>query len=194
MNNKKTKCHFKPLIYVSMQERVENAEITAAYHRMLKKDFFGSQYDWIACFAKDHPGIELSVHQDDKAILLINKYGSLKKIHENTPFETYVLDPESASPDLCTVFGNYHFPIAQYTKLEMKDYFISNGYADVMNKTWFCHRPFKGQPCGCCNPCIYTMEEGMRERFSASGIIRYHLMKNKLIRKINYTLQKLFKS
>ena len=193
VNNPRTKCHFRPLIYIGAQDRAEDTEITAAYQRMLKQDFFGSQYDWLASFAKRHPGIELSVHQDDKAILLINKYGKLKKQNEDTPFETYILDTDSSSADLCTIFGSYHLPLAEYTKLQMKDYFVRNGYTDVMNKTWFCHRPYKGKPCGCCNPCNYTIEEGMKERFTPSGMLRHRLMKHKLIRKVNHKLQKLCK-
>ena len=48
-------------------------------------------------------------------------------------------------------------------------------FEDVMKLTWFCHRPRRGQPCGTCNPCIYTIEEGLGERVPMSGRLRYHL-------------------
>ena len=193
LSNPKTRCRFKPLISVEIQDYIEDKEITAAYHSLREKDFLGTQYEGLARFGKLHPGIELSVHQDDKAILLINKYGKLKKENTGTPLETFVLDSESSSEDLYTIFGNYHLPLAEYTKLQMKEYFIHNGYADIMNKTWFCHRPLLGKPCGFCNPCIYTIEEGMKERLPHSAMIRYHLIKMKPVRKVYRILQKLYR-
>ncbi len=196
-NHEKTRCTFKPLIYVDMTERIEDEEITQTYQRVRKTDFFGTQYDWLARFAKIHKGIELSIHQDDTAILLISKYGKLKKIEADTPFETYILDTDASSPELCTLFSNYRFPLAQYTKLVMKDYYMANGYTDVMNKTWFCFTPVNGKPCGRCNPCKYTIEEGMQERFSPSAMRAYRfkkaLMKHKFLVKAGSALKKALK-
>lgn len=172
-----TRCTFKPLIIVDMEERIENREITETYSRILKNDYIGSQYDWLARFAIDHKGIELAIHQDDKAILLINKYGKLKKVVDDNIGDYYVLDKERTEKDVYTLFGNYHLPLADLTKLDMKQYYIQHGYEDVMEKTWFCHKPIKGKPCGKCNPCIYTIEEGMKERFTKSALIRYKIYK-----------------
>jgi len=176
-----THCKFRPLIYVDKTSWAADEEITKTYEKMLETDFFGSQYDWLARFAKEHKGIELSVHQDDKAILLINKYGKLKKAHNEISGETYVLDQENSTADICTLFGHFHFPLAQYTKLDMKDYYLKNGYAAVMDKTWFCHSPINNKPCGMCNPCKYTIEEGMPERFSRAAILRYRLKSSKFM-------------
>lgn len=172
-----TRCTFRPLIIVDMKERIENNEITQAYNRILKHDFIGSQYDWLARFAIGHKGIELAVHQDDKAVLLINKYGKLKKVVDDNIGDYYVLDKEKTDKDVYTLFGNYHLPLVYLTKLDMKQYYIQNGYEDVMEKTWFCHKPIKGKPCGKCNPCIYTIEEGLEERFTKRALTRYKIYK-----------------
>ena len=168
-----TRCDFRPLIYVSMASRVEDKKITDTYRRMLQKDFFGSQYDWLARFAKNHKGIELSIHQDDKAILLIKKYGKIKTIYDDICGKNFVLDTEASSKDLCTLFQDFRFPLEPYRKLAMKQYYIENGYTDIMNKTWFCFTPINGKPCGKCNPCKYTIEEGMGERFTFTAKMRY---------------------
>ena len=43
------------------------------------------------------------------------------------------------------------------------------GFDEIMSLTWFCHRPRHGQPCGTCNPCIYTIEEGTRRARATRG-------------------------
>ncbi len=79
-------------------------------------------------------GKKLSVHKDDKAIIMIEKLGRLRR--EN---DYYCPDTQNSPEDLIRVFGNYHFPLA----------------------TWFCYSPVDGEPCGRCNPCKYTIQEGI---------------------------------
>lgn len=79
-NNPYTKCEFKPIIIVKKDERIEDNQIQESFDRICATDFMGGQYTWLACFAKDHPGIELSIHKDDKAMGIISRYGRLKKV------------------------------------------------------------------------------------------------------------------
>ena len=150
----------------------KDTDITNAYQLLLKKQFFGSQYDWLARFAKQFNSLELTIHQDDKAFSLIQAHGSIKK-HSDSRGEFYKLDQLSSSPEICKVFGNFDFPILKYSKLDMKKEAEEKGFIDLMNKTWFCYRPINNQPCGQCNPCIYTIEEGLVYRFNKSAIRRY---------------------
>lgn len=170
-----TKATILPLVIVNMSERIENELISLAYSRMRKKDFFGSQYDWLARFATLHQGIELSIHQDDKALLLIKKYGHLREISSNSKGTYYQVDKENSESDIYILFGNYHLPLVHYTKIDMRNFYQQNGYESIMERTWFCHTPINGKPCGCCNPCRYTIQEGLKERFSTSSIIRYYI-------------------
>ena len=172
-----TQCEFKPLVVIGKNERTHNQEISNAYHRVLLNDFIGSQYEWLGCFAEKHVGVEMSIHKDDKAIGVIQKYGKLQKANNNAEGDYYVVDKGNSSADVITLWGNIHLPLADITKLQMKDWYLSNGYSDVMNKTWFCFTPINGKPCGKCNPCKYTIEEGMKERFTKPALLRYYLYK-----------------
>ncbi len=177
-NHDSTKCVFGELIYVSVEERRENAAVDAAYEKLLERDYFGTQYDWLGTYAMEHRGIELSVHEDDKAVLLINKYGKLKKMSDEKTGEYWILDCDASDPLLITLFENYRFPLIEWKKTDMKEYYLSNGYEQIMNMTWFCYHPIHGKPCGTCNPCMYTVEEGMRERFTKGALMRYHVKKS----------------
>ncbi len=172
INDPNTVATLNPLHYVSKDSREFNSNVTDAFNKLLKQDFMGSQYEWLGVFALEHPGIELSIHKDDKAIALINKHGALL-LQEDECGAYYVIDKNKSSQELITLFGNQHFPLADYTKLQMKQEYISLGLADIINDTWFCHNPINGKPCGICNPCRYTIEEGMSERFSEEALKRY---------------------
>lgn len=86
----------------------------------------------------------------------------------------YIVDQNNSDADINTVFGNYHLPLAKLTKLQMQQWYVEHGYEEIMNHTWFCYKPFLGKPCGTCNPCKYTIEEGLTNRFS-----KYALFRNK---------------
>jgi 7-cyano-7-deazaguanine synthase len=172
-----TRAIMKPLIVISATDRIVNEHISSTWMRVRENDFFGTQYDWLARFATAHPGIELSVHKDDKAILLIEKYGKLKLMEDDMAGSYYILDQENSSDDMNTLFGNYRFPLAEYTKEQMKEEYMRENARNIMEETWFCYTPIHGKPCGKCNPCIYSIEEGMRERFSKEALVRYRLKK-----------------
>lgn len=191
-NNVNTKCEFLPLKIVDRKKRIFSKETSEAYKRIVKHDYLGSQYDWLGCFATRHDGIELSIHQNDKAIILINKYGKLKKIRDAIAGDYHIVDCEYSSDDINKLFRFYHFPLADITKLEMRNNYIEWGYSDVMNLTWFCFRPIKGKLCGCCNACIYAIEEGMEERFSVDALKRYRRRKYIFNKLINVTKKQRF--
>lgn len=190
MNHPNTIAAINPLQYVSKNSRKSDSSVTDAFNRLLKLDFMGSQYEWLGIFALEHPGIELSIHKDDKAIALIQKHGSLM-LQNDAYGEYYIIDKDKSEQDLIKLFGNQHFPLANYTKLQMKQEYNSMGLADIINDTWFCFTPINGEPCGICNPCRYTIEEGMPERFSSEALKRYkhhNSMVYKYQKKINGVL------
>ena len=170
-----TRATFSPLTVISVEERTHDQAVSDAFLRLKKQTYMGSQYEWLGTFAITHPGLELSIHKDDKAIALIQKHGALKKIHKDDSGDTFVLDEDASDPDLKTVFGNFSFPLAELTKLEMKKGYHSFGLDTVADMTWFCFTPIHGKPCGKCHPCQYTIEEGMRERFTMAAIMRYYV-------------------
>lgn len=186
-----TKASILPLVYISKSDRDKDTDITKSYKRLRRQDFMGSQYDWLAIFAKTHKGVELSIHKDDKAIQLISKHGALKEEIDPDIGSYYVIDEEKSFPDLIRVFSDYHLPLAQYTKKEMKKMYIEMGFEEVIEKTWFCFTPINGKPCGTCNPCKYTIEEGMKERFDNAALYRYYTNKIKVRLKKSKFLKKL---
>ncbi len=117
-----------------------------AFDRLSRKDFLGTQYEWLAAFARDNPGVELSTH--NKIAALIEKYGELVPVNDSDTGVYYVVDKNKSSQDINLLFGNYGFPISKRTKLDMKNDYIKWGYKNVMNMTWFCHNPKNGKPCG----------------------------------------------
>lgn len=166
-------CTFLDLETIPINERVVDPNIEMAFKNLLSLDFMGSQYEWLSYFAKIHPGIELSIHQDDKAVILINKHGAFTRICDPVLGDYFVIDEANSHKDIVTLFGNFHFPLLEYTKVMMKEEYARLGCEDIINLTWFCYSPVNGQSCGLCNPCIYTIEEGLYWRFSATALKRY---------------------
>ena len=194
-NNKETKAVLMDIIYLSKDDRKKDESIKQAYKRLYKQDFMGSQYEWLGVFALEHKGIEMSIHKDDKSIELISKHGRLKT-EKGDEGGYYVLDHENSEEDCVTVFGNLHFPLASYTKLEMKEEYEKMGLGDIIDDTWFCFSPINGKPCGKCNPCTYTIEEGMAYRFSPEALRRYRIRKTppvRALRSVKATVTKMRK-
>lgn len=176
-----TKSLIMPLKILKSSEIPEDREITDSYNILRDQVFMGSQYDWLARFAKCYPGFELCIHKDDTAFNVIKTFGNVLKT-QNEVSSFYILDKSKSTEDLIKVFGNFHFPILDYSKLDMKRIAENKGYESIMDRTWFCHSPINNEPCGICNPCKYAIEEGMDFRFSVKALKRYKFDKkiNKL--------------
>ena len=179
MAKAETCCTILPLVYVPVEKRISHPEVDAAFKRLLENRYIymGSQYSWLGSYAKEHPGIEMSIHTDDKAIAVIHRFGSLIETSDPIVGMSYVVDPGNSTEDLLTVFENYRFPLAHYTKLQMMEEYNALGCADIIPMTWFCFSPRNGKPCGVCNPCKYTIEEGLKSRFSSAALRRYRYRK-----------------
>ncbi len=168
-----TQCEFLPLEILTKSDRKKVDAVSEAYARLRSRDHIGSQYEWLGWFATEHEGIEISVHE--QAIALIRKYGALKRVSDEVTGDHHVIDRERSEADIVAVFGNYRFPLAEYTKLKMRECYAAMGAEDVMALTWFCYRPKGGKPCGTCHPCQCTIEEGLAGRFTGAALARYRL-------------------
>jgi hypothetical protein len=62
------------------------------------------------------------------------------------------------------LFRYFSFPLFSTDKVEIGERAEAEGWGDIMDMTWFCHRPSRGRPCGICAPCLYTIEEGKLDR------------------------------
>ena len=114
--------------------------------------------------------LELSVQRDDRDDGI---YFFLKGNVEQTPFGAYRLKQGTAGDG--EIFVRFGFPVLEYSKIHMRDIARKHGFIEILEKSWFCHKPINEFPCGMCNPCIYTIEdEGMRYRFPRRSLFRFH--------------------
>ncbi|UZD67600.1 7-cyano-7-deazaguanine synthase [Marinobacter sp. AN1] len=150
-------------------------EFSQAHKSLLAKDWIGSQYVGIASYAKANNinKLELSINYGD-SYQRTNFPDFQNTYIDNDGFRIIAND---ADRDLQTLFGQFSFPVMSLTKLDMLKKSKEWEVHDLMNKTWFCHQPFLGQPCGSCNPCIHTLEAGLRYRFSTISLFRYRIKK-----------------
>jgi hypothetical protein len=151
-----------------------NNEITNKFKILKQRSHLGGQYDWLSRFAIQHKinDLELSIHIDDKAHDFI-KNAVVRK--EKQQKNSFFLDPNIDPKDPLYLFKPFSFPLLEWTKVQMKQHAAKSGTMDIMNHTWFCFKPIKGEPCGMCNPCIYSIEEGMEFRFSKRALLRYKI-------------------
>jgi hypothetical protein len=136
--------------------------VSAAFERLRSAHWMGDQYDWLARYCHQHAiTIELAIHRDDKARDAIAASVDGDRLGAR------------ASADEAMIFGCYHFPVFDLGKVDMLGAARQAGFAHLMNLTWFCHTPLFGQPCGVCNPCAYTIQEGLAHRLPRAARFRY---------------------
>lgn len=142
-------------------------ETTARFQRLRARSHLGGQYDWLARFIawKGMDDLELAIHRDDKAHDFVRQF----VVGESG---TYHLVEDLPDTDLA-IFRHFSFPVLDMTKVEMESEAKQQGFSEIMEQTWFCHTPDRtGGPCGLCNPCRYTREEGLGRRVPWVGVIK----------------------
>lgn len=148
---------------IDIHDIPKDDEVTKAYRHLSTQSHLGNQYDWLTRYVKHFniQGLELCIHRDDKATTFIKN--DVKKI--NTSDDYYYVLIENPSISELQIFSYYRFPLLEITKLDMEKIARESGFTHILEETWFCHNPTKdGQPCGLCNPCKYTKEEGLGRR------------------------------
>lgn len=161
-----------PTIEYRKSQLPKNKEISASMHRLQQRGFLGSQYNFIATFALHYnmDDLELSIHKNDNAHKFLE--GNVNRVTDTEGEVTYQLKEDLGDPPLHTVFNRFLFPILEMTKLEMEAYAQEHDFKEIMENTWFCHRPIhNNQPCGICNPCIYTRKEGLGRRVPTPSVL-----------------------
>lgn len=157
----------------SVADLEPDAETTGRFERLRARSHLGGQYDWLARFATQNglADLELTVHQDDKAAIFLQPY---VVPDDNGGDPVYRLRDDPPDDDL-RIFEHFRFPIFDKTKRDMDRAAREHGFIDVMELTWFCHIPTpQGEPCGRCNPCRYTIEEGLGRRIPLRTRVRNH--------------------
>jgi 7-cyano-7-deazaguanine synthase len=190
-----TKCTINPLITKKVSDIENDAVITKAYDNLCKKFKLinngiklGSQYEWLARFSKNIDNLELGLEKG-LTFNAINTLGKLEKKIDEDIEEYFVLNKQKSSEDLIKIFGNYRFPLLNFSKLHIKQVAEEKGFIDIMNKTWFCHRPINNQPCGKCKPCMQTIKSGLKYRFSKMALFRNKIKKIEIAINKTFTFQ-----
>ena len=178
----KTKATFLPVLFIKKDDIPENKEITEAFRIVHEKTNLGTQHEWLARYAAQHPGLEIGTEagtpETSHIINAIQQFGVLLQKDG-----TYILDPKKSSREGLLVLGNFEFPIIDKYEIQMLENIKAWGYEDVMKEIWFCHKPIDGQPCGLCHPCAVKMESNMKYLLPEKAQTRYKLQ-NMLIKLI----------
>ena len=153
-----------PTIVMEREDIPADPAITAAYEHLLSKAYIGDQYDWLSRMAHhlELSDLELSVHVDDRLYEHLKGHVRGDAISPEAPGEL----------DFLRVF---RFPILMLTKRDMEIKAKELGFSHIMEMTWFCFKPINGQPCGGCNPCLYTISEGLARRVPLKNRVRSRL-------------------
>ena len=155
----------------------DNPEITNAWKVLNDKYALGSQYDYLARFAKQN-GLKLEVglecSERSKASNTIKKETSIQIYNSlSGGYSVYFIDSSKSSYEGGLVFKDLLLPATLWnmSKLDEIKKYKEWGYERTINKTWFCHRPVFGMPCGHCNPCKDCLNEGLAFRVPKFGYI-----------------------
>lgn len=174
----------KPIVS-SLSDLKPDAEITGRFERLRARSHLGGQYDWLARFAKQQglTDLELAIHVDDRAAAFLRQYVVLDGPAEDR-YHRLMDDPPDEDLRL---FDCFRFPIFDVTKRQMQAAARERGFLDLMELTWFCHLPTPdGKPCGRCNPCRYTIEEGLARRVPLNTRLRQH--RKRIVQRIKQPL------
>lgn len=163
-----------PTVFYAQYDIKKYPEVTVKHRILTNQSYLGSQYEWLSRYAKQHDitDLELSIHTDDRAYEFMK---SFVVKNEDQHGSYYALDPAVGDDNPLSLFRPFRLPMLEWTKVEMKEHALKIGTFEIMNLTWFCHAPRNGKPCGLCNPCKYSMQEGMAFRFPKESLLRYRL-------------------
>ena len=152
----------QPTKFFSVSEIPICPKITQAYEAIKESRFIGGQHEWQARFCENQgvSGLQLCIHKDDKAAVVVKPI--VKAIQHNQ--HCFKVDAQYSGTNEYILFKYFEFPVFELTKPDMAQIAKDRGWSQIMEMTWFCHHPVNGRPCGLCNPCRYTIEEGLAWR------------------------------
>lgn len=173
-NNAETKATILPLI-VTQGPLAIDEDIAEAYQYLKSKYNIGTQYRTLAQRARNmNINVEVCLEYStrSKACDAVNTEGTLVETLYDDGYQVLSLSDDS-SKQIKTIYGNIRFPLPLYkmTKEDEVEEIKKMGLFETMKKTWFCHYPIFGYPCGHCNPCKDALNEGMGWRVPKTGYI-----------------------
>jgi len=187
----KIKSRILPTIFKEIKEINENKTIAQSYTDLHVEESIAIQYEWLAryCHEEGISNMELCnetaiYDADNQTRRLLDK--DLDRIATNYGTH-YKLNARAREKNIYKIYGNFHFPVFDYTKLDMYKISKKHGFDDVLKHTWFCLMPTSQlKPCGKCKPCRVVYREGLKWRLPITSKIRYFIWPT--LRKIAHLL------
>ncbi len=168
-----TKCDLRDVIIVDIESIPPMEDISAASLKLSKKYHIGTQYEWLARFARQKGlTMELGLQKSPRGKSYNAIIGESTLIEDNSDGIIQLrIDKEKSSKEISLVFGDMLFPMPMFDmeKPEEVAEMRKMGLDDLIPETWFCHRPVFGLPCGYCSPCDDALNEDMAYRVPMSG-------------------------
>lgn len=176
---------FKPTVLVDRNSIPADETITADYNRLRSRIHIGTQYDWLCRYARHSGvnGLELGMVKGGHFEQIISS--DMAVVSDGADRYITVNNPPTV-PEL-QIFLGMHFPVMFYSKLDMGELAKQNGFADLMEMTWFCHTPTpQGKPCGICEPCRIARKDGLGRRVPQPTLLgRLKLLKRWLAKQFS---------
>ena len=168
-----------PTIFKELNGISEIKTISESYCKLIKVETIAIQYEWLARFCADEEITDMEIcnetaiyDADNRSRRLMGD--DLKKI-ESDYGNYYKLSNKTQNKDLYNIYGNFDFPVFDYTKLDMFQLAQKEKFVEVLKLTWFCLMPTKfSNPCGKCHPCRVVYREGLKWRLPLTAKFRYH--------------------
>lgn len=155
-----------PTTLVDKTDIREDRQIAESYSMLRSK--LGGQYEWLAMWAKQAgmSDIELVIEHTDSQIGCLPVVRPFLKKAEHG----HVVDDAHAGTPEHELFRYFLFAMTEISKLDMQRIARENDFADLLELSWFCHRPkFSSLPCGTCNPCKTAKHKGLGYRLGCYG-------------------------
>jgi len=165
-----------PTVIIDREDIEIDRDISIKYQNLHRDTGLGSQYRWLASYAKNTGinNLHMSVVKDGRFSKLLGNY--IEKI-DCAKIGSYWRTHDIPEDMDISIFSYFIFPVMGYTKLDMLEVAKTKGFYDILELSWFCHHPINGKPCGICNPCVTAAEEGLANRLPKESLKRYKYRK-----------------
>lgn len=148
----------KPVWFIEKNDLKISKVISIAFAELVSMRKVGSQYEWLAQFCNNYDlkKVEISIERN----LSLSSFGNFLK-YNYLEVNSSNISNKKLYNTIDTVFKYFDFPIIDLLKTDMLVITKENQWEEIMNLTWFCHKPNKNKPCGKCNPCKDVIKKGL---------------------------------
>ena len=174
-----TKATLLDVKIIQLNEIPSDSNITDTFNLLHEKYIIGHQYDLIARYAHHNDiRFEMGLEKSDrsKAINCLKSECKLSPYIDGD-YKVYRVDPDGSTKAGIILFSNIDLPMSLWnlTKPEEIERIKELGHLNTVKHTWFCHFPVFGLPCGHCNPCQDSLNEGLAFRVPRLGRLLYYV-------------------